>query len=90
MSTMRSIIGSIHKQRNAEIEAQGLRRGFYLVKGDARHFISETVDEGALNRVAGRVLSDRTGWGYWVDYSHGPDVHGAPAWSNIDQTDCFI
>lgn len=74
----------------SEQERNGTRRGYYLVKGHERHFISEHVSEPALERVCRRVLSDRVGWDYWVDYSLGVDVHGNPAWINIDQTDRFI
>jgi hypothetical protein len=85
-----SFIDSVRRKRNKEQEALGLRRGYYLVKGDARHFIAEEIDEPALNRVADRVLSDAKGWSYWIDYSHGADVHGNPAWSNLDHTDRFL
>lgn len=77
-------------KRNRELEQACKRPGYYLIKGDARYFVSEHVNEKALNRVADRVLSDKTGWGYWVDYLHGPDVHGNPHWSNVDHTDRFI
>ena len=83
-------IKSLMRQRNAELESMGMRQGYYLVKNDARHFISSTVDEPSLNRVCSRVLSDVNGWDYWVDYSLGPDVHGNPAWSNVDHTDKFL
>jgi hypothetical protein len=77
-------------RRNKEAE-QALRRpGYYLVKGDVRHFVSESVNEPALNRVANKVLSDAKGWDYWVDYLHGVDVKGNPHWSNVDHTDKFI
>ena len=85
-----SFASSCARHHKRELEAQCLRRGYYLVKGAARYFVSETVDEAALNRVCDRVLSDAKGWNYWVDYSHGPSVTGAPAWANIDQTDRFI
>jgi hypothetical protein len=71
-------------------ESNGTRQGYYLVKGHMRHFVSETVNPAALNRVASRVLSDAIGWDYWVDYSHGIDVHGKAAWSNLDHADSFI
>lgn len=71
-------------------ESNGTRRGYYLVKNNVRHFISESVNPAALNRVASRVLNDRAGWGYWIDYSHGADVNGNAAWSNLDHTDSFI
>lgn len=83
-------IKSAQTARNKEQEAKQLRPGYYLVKGDARHFVSPDVNPSALERVCDRVLSDAKGWDYWIDYSHGPDVHGNPAWSNVDQTDRFI
>lgn len=65
--------------------------GFYLVKvsDDSRHFVSANIDVGALERVADNVLTD-TDYDYWIDYMHGLDVKGAPAWSNIDQTNRFF
>lgn len=64
--------------------------GYYVVKGDHRYFVSTNVNEPALNRVCEKVCSDTKGWNYWVDYCHGPDVHGNPAWANVDMTDRFI
>ena len=90
MTATGALVRAIRRQRDAEAEANGTRRGYYLVKGDTRHCVSEHVDEAALNRVARRVLSDAKGWDYWVDYSLGVDVHGNPAWINLDQTDRFI
>lgn len=81
---------ALRNRINKEAEANGTRRGYYLVKGHDRHFISTTVSESALNRVADRVLSDAKGWGYWIDYSHGVSTTGNPAWENVDQTDRFI
>lgn len=83
-------IKAIAKRRNAEAEQACTRRGYYLVKNGARHFISVGVNEAALNRVADKVLSEKTGWDYWVDFCYGPSVTGAPAWSNVDHTDSFI
>lgn len=71
-------------------ESNGTRRGYYLVKNHNRHFISESVNPEALERVAKRVLSDSVGWDYWIDYSSGADVNGGAAWSNLDHTDNFI
>lgn len=85
-----TVIQSLRLQRNREREANCTRPGFYLVKGDARHWISEKVNEVALEQVCKRYLSDAKGWDYWIDYSHGLDVHGNVAWANIDQTDRFI
>ena len=85
-----AFIDSIRTKRNKELEATCERPGYYLVKGGERHFISETVSEPALNRVCNRVLSEKKGWDYWVDYSFGRDVHGNVAWANLDQTARFI
>lgn len=71
-------------------ESNGTRRGYYLVKDHDYHFISETVNPAALDRVASRVLSEKTGWEYWIAYSHGVDVKGKAAWSNCDHIDSFI
>jgi hypothetical protein len=87
---MSKILTTIRKEQLAASEAAGTRRGYYLVKGDTRHFVSENVNEISLNRVADRVLSDAKGWDYWVDYSYGKDVHGNPSWCNVDCTDKFI
>lgn len=72
--------------------ADATRRGYWLVRVSDRRrfFISETVSERALNRIATSVLSDKAGWDYWVDYCLGLDVHGRTAWINLDQTDRFI
>jgi hypothetical protein len=85
-----SFIASIRNQRNKELEAQHLRPGYYLVKGDDRCYVSPDVSVSALERVCDRVLSDSKGWGYWINYCYGPDVTGKPAWSNIDHIDKFI
>ena len=87
---MANPITTIRKSMNAQNEARCVRPGYYFVKGDERRFISPDVNPGALERVANSTLSEKKGWGYWIDYSHGIDVHGNPAWSNIDQTDRFI
>lgn len=68
----------------------GTRRGYYLKIGDSAHYISDTVDIHALERVADQVLNDKTGYGYWIDYSHGLDVNGRIAWNNLDFTDRFF
>ena len=70
----------------------GQRRGYYLVRvsDNQRFFISSEVNTLALEHECNRVLSDKTGWDYWIDFSLGLDVAGNPAWVNIDQTDAFI
>jgi len=67
------------------------KRGYWLVRDSdkARFFVSENVNEYALNRVADKVLSDRIGWGYWIDYCLGLDVHGRIAWTNLDLSEHF-
>lgn len=79
-----------YNQLQHDKEATGERVGYYLVKGDQRYFISEKVNEAALNKVCDKVLSDKVGWNYWIDYSYGRMIDGNIAWVNIDQTDRFI
>lgn len=66
-------------------------RGYWLVRDSdqSRHFIGPNVSEPTLQRVCNRVLTDDD-YGYWIDYCYGPDVNGAPAWSNLDHTDRFF
>ena len=92
---MPSFVQQLRSQRNHEAvkpctRCTATRQGYYLIKSDTYHFIAETVNPSALDRVADRVLNDRVGYDYWIDYFHGPDVFGDPAWSNMDQTDKFI
>lgn len=84
------MIKNIRRELHRDAESKGLRPGYYLVKGYERHFISPDVNPAALDRVADRVLSDRAGWDYWIDYSSGPSTNGNPAWSNVDHVDRFI
>lgn len=81
-----------HVARNVKSEAIAsmTQPGYYLVKDGARYFLSEHVNEPALNQVCNKVLSDKFGWDYWVDYLHGFDVHGASHWSNVDHSDRFL
>lgn len=83
-------VSQLRRVVRREQENDGTRPGYYLVKGGARYFISESVNPAALDRVADRVLSDRAGWNYWIDYLHGPDINRTPHWSNVDQSDRFI
>lgn len=84
------MLSQLIRRNNAINEANFTRPGYYLVKNDQRFFISPTVNESSLDKVCNRVLSELKGWDYWIDYSHGADVYGEPAWSNCDQTDLFI
>jgi hypothetical protein len=67
-----------------------MKPGYYLVTPDCeRRFISATINLKALERMCDRHLTEKTGWQYWVDYLHGPDVFGNPHWSNWDHSDKF-
>ena len=77
--------------KQKEITA-GYRKGYWLVRESdkQRFYISLHVSEYDLYKVAHKVLSDKTGYDYWIDYSSGLDVNGAVAWDNIDYTDKFM
>jgi hypothetical protein len=65
-------------------------RGYWLVTGNERSYISPDIDCRALERVCRAHLSDAQGWDYWIDYCLGRDVTGRVAWCNIDQSDRFL
>lgn len=66
--------------------------GYYLVRESdkKRFFISTYIDIYAFESLAEDVLSDETGYEYWIDYSYGEDVKGNPAWDNLDHQDKFF
>ena len=80
----------LHKETSHDIYGN-LSRGYWLVKESdgSRHYISGTVSESRLESVCKRVLTE-SDYQYWIDYCHGIDVNGSPAWANTDQTDRFI
>ena len=88
--SMKQAYARLQKEKQERCEAPG----FYLVMGNtaqgARYFISAEVDSGALQAVANRVLNDRAGYDYWIDYCMGFDIDRRVAWSNMDHTDLFI
>lgn len=85
----KEILSRMRKARQQTETENQTRRGFWFVKGDRRVFISTVVDLSAFARVCDSELSTKNGFDYWVDYCHGADIHGNPAWSNIDQTELF-
>ena len=90
MKSTKSILNRIKKNREKEQEYSYCRMGYWLVRDfdGQRFFVSEKVDEQALEKVCNNVLTDS--YKYWIDYCFGFDVQGIPAWSNIDQIDQFI
>lgn len=70
----------------------GFVPGYYLVrKSDSkRFFISKVVDVLALEKIASKVLSEASGWDYWIDRSLGKDITGRAAWMNLDFTELFF
>lgn len=91
MSAMQQVLKSIAKERDEQaIESQS-KRGYWLVKTSdkSKHYISETVDIDALERVANKVLTFKD-HDYTIDYCLGLDVKGAVAWSNNDHTNKFF
>jgi hypothetical protein len=91
MEIMRQVLKRIAKERDEQaIESQS-KRGYWLVKTSdkSKHFVSETADIDALERVADKVLTD-TDYEYTMAYCLGLDVKGAVAWSNNDHTHRFF
>lgn len=68
-----------------------MKPGYYLVTEGKRHFIGTRIDDRDLEHVLNKLYPHTdppSGW--WVDYCMGLDVHGAPAWGNVDRTDWFL
>lgn len=65
-------------------------KGYWLVTRRGRFFIGPDASERALEKACNRELREEEGWDYWVDYCHGADVQGRPAWENLDLTDRFF
>lgn len=89
--TMQQILTKIAKQRDNQSINANTKRGYWLVKTSdkSKHYISETVDIGALERVADKALTD-TDYEYTIAYCLGLDVKGAVVWSNNDHTNKFF
>ena len=70
----------------------GFVPGYYLVResDSKRFFISKEVDVLALEKIASKVLSEASGWDYWIDFSLGKDITGRAAWMNQDFTERFF
>lgn len=82
----------ILKAIKKEEELNLCRKGYWLVRESdkARFFISEYKSISALEQVANKVLNDKTGYDYWIDYCLGLDVNKTPAWSNMDHSNSFF
>lgn len=85
------LMAHLRNEQAKQEESAGYRRGYWLVRESdkSRFFISITSIPSALDRVCDKVLSDKMGFEYWIDYCLGLDVTGEPAWLNIDQSDRF-
>lgn len=87
MSYSKQVSARWRKEQQSELKA----KGFYLVQGDKRTFISADVNVSAFERVCDEQMNDKTGYDYWIDYNLGvPDINGVWCWANMDQTDRFI
>ena len=83
----------MHRAETKQKEiATGYRKGYWLVResDNQRFYIGLYTDECDLNVVARKVLSDKTGYQYWIDYCFGLDVYGKIAWNNIDCSFRFL
>lgn len=92
MSEMQKILNRCRKAR-LDLEISGeYAVGYWLVRDsdEQRFYIDKSVNCTALENVADKVLNDKTGYGYWIDYCFGIDANRNIAWSNLDNTDKFI
>ena len=66
----------------------GVTKGYYLVVPTGRYFIGASINEARkrIDRACDKHLSESNGWDYWIDYSHGKDIFGNAAWSNLDHS----
>lgn len=89
---VQKILKRVHKAREQREIEQGHRQGYWLVRESdkERFYISERICSYSLEKVADKVLNDKTGWNYWIDYCMGLDVTGRVAWRNMDCSDSFI
>lgn len=92
MSEMSKVLKASRKARKVNEIEKGYRQGYWLVRdGDKeRFYISERICSYSLEKVADKVLNDKTGFDYWIDYCMGLDVTGRTAWRNMDCSDYFI
>ena len=71
----------------------GALRGYYLVVESTgnRHWLGSTFWDAVrnLNKACDKHLTDDK-YQYLVDHSLGLDVHGLPAWSNVDHSDSLL
>lgn len=64
--------------------------GYYLcVKLDGvetKYWFAETLSSARknLDKACDKWLTEKNGWRYSVEYSHGLDVKGYVAWGNMD------
>lgn len=73
------------------VNPEPMQKGYYLVRESdgVRFFIGPYASMRYLDKVCDKVLSDKHGWDYWIDFYHGLDIEGRPYWSNIDQVEAF-
>lgn len=92
MLSTQGILTVLRKQRELEQENNLSRVGYWLVRSSdkARFYISKDIDCNKLEQVCNKVLTEKTGYDYWVDYCLGLDITGRTACCNIDQSDSFM
>ena len=92
MSDRSKIIKALHKALRCEEISDGYRKGYWLVResDNKRFFIDEKINLKSWADTCRKALSNKTGYGYWIDYSDGLDINGITAWCNIDYTACFM
>lgn len=92
MGEMGRVLKKIAKEQKQREIDNGYAQGYWLVRcsDKGRFFIDKHVNPSALEKVANKVLNDKHGYNYWIDWCLGLDVNGRVAWSNLDFSDRFL
>lgn len=85
-----SILTEIRNRTDKADKAACIKPGYYFKYAAGNPvFISAKINLEALEKVADKILNDKIGYEYWIDYSSGIDTAGNPAWANMDYSDDF-
>lgn len=74
----------------------GISRGYYLcvrIDGTERkYWFGEqfSVAKANFDRACNQWLTEKNGWRYTIEYSHGLLVNGTVGWGNMNLADDFL